>query len=133
VDLDLVELCVSLNHVLAKVPAEVTDTEDPPPVWVELTAPLFWLGPAAVMDTWAGWWNYTSEMSLKVGCSGHSAMVGRIWVVDMWVDCWRGGLLVDYCGGPSSGCRRWLILLDGIVRVVFKLKTRWASNIGINS
>jgi hypothetical protein len=46
-------------------------------------------------------------MSPKVGCSGSSVMVGRFWV-DCW---WRGGLLVDYLGGPSSGCKRWLILL----------------------
>jgi hypothetical protein len=41
-------------------------------------------------------------MSLKVGCSGSSVMVGRLWV-DGW---WRGGLLVDSLGGPSTGCKR---------------------------
>jgi hypothetical protein len=47
-------------------------------------------------------------------------MVGRFWV-DGW---WRRGLLVDSLGGPSSRCKRWLILLGGITRVVFKLGTR---------
>jgi hypothetical protein len=32
-------------------------------------------------------------------------------VEDTWVDGWRGGLLLDSCSGPSSGCRRWLILI----------------------
>jgi hypothetical protein len=56
-------------------------------------------------------------------------MVGRFWI-DGW---WRGGLLVDSLSGLSSGCKRWLILLGGIVRVVFDLGTRWATNVGVNS
>jgi hypothetical protein len=67
-------------------------------------------------------------MSLKVGCSGSSAMVGRF-----WVDSWRGGLLVDSLGGPSPGCKSWLILLSGIARVVFELRPQWAPNVGVNS
>jgi hypothetical protein len=72
------------------------------------------------MDMWAGLWSCTLGMSPKVGCSGSSTMVGRFWV-DGW---WRRGLLVDSLGGPSSRCKRWLILLGGITRVVFKLGTR---------
>jgi hypothetical protein len=68
-------------------------------------------------------------MSPKVGCSGSSVMVGRF-CVDGW---WRDGLLVDSYGGPSSGCKRWLILLGGIIRVIFQLRTQWASNVGVNS
>jgi hypothetical protein len=78
---------------------------------------------------WAGWWSCTLEMSLKVECSGSSAMVGRFWV-DNWL---RDGLLMDSCGGPSSGCKRWLILLGGIVRVIFEPRIRWAPNVGVNS
>jgi hypothetical protein len=37
---------------------------------------------------------------------------------------------VDSYGDPSSGCKRWLILLGGIVRVVFELRTRWVLNVG---
>jgi hypothetical protein len=55
--------------------------------------------------------------------------VGSFWV-DSW---WRGGLLVDSLDGPSSGCKRWLILLDGIARIVFDLGTRWATNTGVKS
>jgi hypothetical protein len=90
---------------------------------------LFWLGPTTTVDVWAGWWSCTSGVFLKVGRSSSSAMVERIWV-DGW---WRGGLSVDYCGGPSLVYRRWLGLLGGIVRVVFKLRTRWVPNVGINS
>jgi hypothetical protein len=54
---------------------------------------------------------------------------GEVWV-DGW---WRGGLLVDSLGGPSSGCKRWLNLLSGITRVVFELRTQWAPNVGVNS
>jgi hypothetical protein len=68
-------------------------------------------------------------MSPKAGCLGSSVMVGRFWV-DVW---WRDGLLVDSYGGPSSGCKHWLILLGGIIRVVFELTTQWASNVGVNS
>jgi hypothetical protein len=68
-------------------------------------------------------------MPLKVGCSRSSVMVGRFWV-DGW---WRGGLLVDSLDGPSSGCKRWLIFLGGISRVVFELGTRRALNVGVNS
>jgi hypothetical protein len=91
--------------------------------------PLFWLGPATVVHMWAGWWSFTLGMSPKVGCSRSSAMVGRFWV-DGW---WKDGLLVDSCGGPSSGCKRWLILLVVIVRVVFELRTQWVPNVGVNS
>jgi hypothetical protein len=82
--------------------------------------PLFWLGPAAGVDAWDGWWRCTLGVFSKVGCSGSSAVVGRIWV-DVW---WRGGLSVDSCGGPSPGYKRWLSLLSGIVRVVFELRPR---------
>jgi hypothetical protein len=68
-------------------------------------------------------------MSPKVGCSGSSTIVGRFWV-DGW---WRGGLLVDSLGGHSSGCKRCLILLGGIARVVFELGTRWVPNVSVNS
>jgi hypothetical protein len=40
---------------------------------------------------------------------------------------------VDSLDGPSSGCKRWLILLDGIARIVFDLGTRWATNTGVKS
>jgi hypothetical protein len=40
---------------------------------------------------------------------------------------------VDSCGGSSSGCRRWLNLLGGIIGVVFELRPRWAPNVEINS
>jgi hypothetical protein len=56
-------------------------------------------------------------------------MVGRIWV-DSW---WRDGSLVDSCGGPSSGCKCWLILLGDIVRVVFEFRARWTPNDEVNS
>jgi hypothetical protein len=56
-------------------------------------------------------------------------MVRRFWD-DGW---WRGGLLVDSLGGPSSGCKCWLILFGGIDRVVFELETQWAPNVGVNS
>jgi hypothetical protein len=36
-------------------------------------------------------------------------------------------------GGPSSGCKRWLILLGGIIKVVVEFRTWWASNVGVNS
>jgi hypothetical protein len=51
-------------------------------------------------------------------------------VSDGW---WRGGLLVDSLGGPSSGCKCWIILLGDIAMDVFELRTRWASNVGVNS
>jgi hypothetical protein len=68
-------------------------------------------------------------MTSKVGCSGSSAMVGRF-SVDGW---WMGGLLVDSFGGPSFGCKHWLILLGGITRVVLELRTWWAPNVGVIS
>jgi hypothetical protein len=34
-------------------------------------------------------------------------------------------------GKPSSGLNRWLNNLGGIVRVVFRLKTRWVPNVWI--
>jgi hypothetical protein len=40
---------------------------------------------------------------------------------------------VDYLGGPSFGCKRWLILLGGITKVIFDLGTQWAPNVGVNS
>jgi hypothetical protein len=40
---------------------------------------------------------------------------------------------MDSYNGSSYGCKRWLILLSGIVRVVFELRTRWAPNVGVNS
>jgi hypothetical protein len=36
-------------------------------------------------------------------------------------------------GGPLPGCRCWLSLLGGIVRVVFELRPRWTSNVEKNS
>jgi hypothetical protein len=51
-------------------------------VWIEVTAPWIWLGPATVVDAWFGWWSYASGMFLKVRCSGPSTIVGRIWVDD---------------------------------------------------
>jgi hypothetical protein len=81
-----------------------------------------------VVYAWAGWWSSTSGVLSKVGCSGSSVMVGRI-----WVDGWRGGLSLDSCDGPSPWCRRWLSLLGGIIRVVFDPRTRWAPCVGLNS
>jgi hypothetical protein len=40
---------------------------------------------------------------------------------------------VDSYGGPSSGCRCWIIHLGGIIRVGLEVRTRWAQNVGINS
>jgi hypothetical protein len=90
----------------------------PPSVWLELAALLFWLGPAAVMDAWAGWWSCISTVFLKVGCFGSLAMVGRIWV-DGW---WRGGyrwilavvlhLGVDVGLVSSVGSSGWFSSLD---------------------
>jgi hypothetical protein len=56
-------------------------------------------------------------------------MVGRFWI-DGW---WKDGLLVDSCSGPSSGSNSWQILLGGIIRAVFELRTWWTPNIGVNS
>jgi hypothetical protein len=48
--------------------------------------------------------------------------------VDGW---WRGGCFwVEVCGWPSSGWRRWLVHRGGIIRVVFRLRIRWMSNVG---
>jgi hypothetical protein len=37
------------------------------------------------------------------------------------------------CSGASSGCKRWVDLLGGIIGVVLELGTWWAPNVGINS
>jgi hypothetical protein len=39
---------------------------------------------------------------------------------------------MDSCGGPSFGCKRWLILFGAIVKVVFELRARWAPNVRVN-
>jgi hypothetical protein len=54
-------------------------------------------------------------------------MVDRVWVggwaVDrIWVEVW---------GKPSSGWRRWLCHLGGIIRVVSRLNPRWEPNVEI--
>jgi hypothetical protein len=54
-------------------------------------------------------------------------MVDRVWVggwaiVWIWVEVW---------GRSSSGWRRWLCRLGGIIRDVFGHNPRWAPNIGI--
>jgi hypothetical protein len=56
-------------------------------------------------------------------------MLGRFWVDDWWM----GGLLVDSLGGSSSGCKRCLILIGFIAKVVVELRTRWALNVEVNS
>jgi hypothetical protein len=44
---------------------------------------------------------------------------------------WKGiWLWLEVWGKPSSRWRRWPIHLGGIVRVVFRLRTRWAPNVG---
>jgi hypothetical protein len=47
------------------------------------------------------------------------------------VDGWsRGGWFwVETWGRPSSGWRHWLVHRDGIVKVIFELRTHWAPNI----
>jgi hypothetical protein len=78
----------------------------------------------------AGWCSWISGILLKVECFELSAMVERIWV-DGW---WRGGWFwVEVSGKPSSEWRRWLTHLDGIIRVVFELRTRWTPNVGSQS
>jgi hypothetical protein len=47
-----------------------------------------------------------------------------------WLLEW-GWFWLEFWGKPSSGCRRWLTLLGGIIRVVFGLRTRWWPNVGI--
>jgi hypothetical protein len=32
---------------------------------------------------------------------------------------------------PSFGWRHWLVLLGGIVRIVFRLRTQWVPNVRI--
>jgi hypothetical protein len=76
--LHLLETCV-----LTKLSAGVDWHGAPPPVWLELVAPLFWMGPAMTVDVWAGWWSCTLGVFLKVWCFGSSAMVGSVWV-DGW-------------------------------------------------
>jgi hypothetical protein len=53
----------------------------------------------------------------------------RWWIRFQWV---VGGKGVDFDrrlgGKPSSRWSRWLNHLDGIARVVFRPKTRWAPN-----
>jgi hypothetical protein len=51
-------------------------------VWLEVTVPWVWLGPATVVDAWVGWWGCVLRMFLKVRCSVPSTMVERIWVDD---------------------------------------------------
>jgi hypothetical protein len=38
---------------------------------------------------------------------------------------------VEVCGTDSSGWRRWLVRLGGIIGVIFELITTWAPNVGI--
>jgi hypothetical protein len=68
--------------------------------------------------------NWISGMSPKVGCSEPSTMVEKMWV---------GGLFgAGLCGKSSSGWRRWLNHLGGIVRgVILELGTWWVPNVGI--
>jgi hypothetical protein len=66
-------------------------------------------------------------MSLKIECLDPSTMVDRVWVGGwrvhwFWVEVW---------GKPSSGWRRWLFRLGGIIGVVLGIITRWAPNVGI--
>jgi hypothetical protein len=94
-------------------------------VWVELVPLAFWLAVLlAVVDVLlARCCNWISGMSLMVRCSEPSTMVERMWV---------GGLFgAELCGKSSSGWRRWLNHLGGIVRDVLELGTWWAPNIGI--
>jgi hypothetical protein len=39
---------------------------------------------------------------------------------------------MDSCGGVSTRCKWLLTLLGGMLGLFFELRTRWASNIGIN-
>jgi hypothetical protein len=70
------------------------------------------------VDAQVGWWSCTSGICLKVGCSGPSSMVGRIWFVGWLSDV----CLVGSCGGTSSECKRWFDLLGGIVRLFLSLE-----------
>jgi hypothetical protein len=38
----------------------------------------FWLDPATVVDIVAGWCNWSSKMSLKVGCLDPSVMIDKV-------------------------------------------------------
>jgi hypothetical protein len=66
-------------------------------------------------------------MSSKVGCLDPSTMVDRVWL---------GGWVVDWIcakvwGRPSSGWRRWLCHLGGMIGVVFGLNPWLSPNVGI--
>jgi hypothetical protein len=93
-------------------------------VWVELAPPRLWLDTTAVVEALlARCSTWTFGMLLEVGCSEPSAMLERFWVGGrFWVEVW---------GRASSGWRCWLIHLGGMVRVIFKLGTRWAPNVEI--
>jgi hypothetical protein len=49
-------------------------------IWLEVA--VMWLDSATVVEIFIGWRRCTSEMSLNVGCSAPSMMVGRILVDD---------------------------------------------------
>jgi hypothetical protein len=66
-------------------------------------------------------------MSPKVECSDPSMIVDRVWVGG-WRVHWFG---VEVWDKPSSGWRRWLCRLGGIIGVVFGINPRWAPNVGI--
>jgi hypothetical protein len=40
---------------------------------------------------------------------------------------------MEVSGRPSSGRRHWLTHVGGIIRVIFKLRARWAPNVGSQS
>jgi hypothetical protein len=88
---------------------------------------MFWLDPVATVDALLiACCNSTSTILMKVACSRPSAVAGRCWV--------RGWFwMVEGCEEAlSPDCERcWLILLCGIIRVVFRLRTRWTLNVGI--
>jgi hypothetical protein len=47
------------------------------------------------------------------------------------VDGWWVWFLLEVCVEPSSGWRRWLVYLRGIITVAFELRSQWAPNVGI--
>jgi hypothetical protein len=98
-----------------------------PLVWVELAPSAFWLDLAVVVETLllVGYCNSTSGISLKAACSKPSIMVERFSVC---------GWFWAKAGGKASSLgyeRHWLILLGGIIKVIFRLRTRWVPNVGI--
>jgi hypothetical protein len=48
--------------------------------------------------------------------------------------CWNGCWFWSGAWGKSlSRCRRWLILLGGIVRAVLRLRPQWVPNVGVGT